>query len=302
MKLEKDELTDVRTVKLTAGYRLISGRRVQFAASSVGTNAERFLVPAAASPEGYRGTVYSPLLEETGLFRTFAETELDERAILKFANAYGLLGGNFNTAAIEKGKSVVEMRAESLGMWKHAIAQMQSMLLIWNSARDADTSVLSQFFHWNDRGVYYSIGDRVFEWIASPDDVEVFSRFTQGDLILPAMYLLQRRINLQLIEHQVTPKLLWHRGEGQLVMRVSANSLIGAMWLQFAKAVEGNRKYRQCQRQQCRKWFEVGQNTTARSDKKFCSPTCKSAAHREQKKEAAQVKTKRRKKHANSPR
>jgi len=59
--------------------------------------------------------------------------------------------------------------------------------------------------------------------------------------------------------------------------RVSVpKNLLGAIWIQFEEAVTDNKKFEKCA---CKKWFEVS-GKAARSDKKHCSATCRTKAHR----------------------
>lgn len=60
-------------------------------------------------------------------------------------------------------------------------------------------------------------------------------------------------------------------------------TLIGCIWTQFAMAVGRNQQFAECRH--CGKFFEIGSNLTARSDKRFCTNTCKANAHRKQKEE-----------------
>jgi len=236
------------------------------------------LVPAIASHEPQRVIGYSPLVAKTGLFKRFAETSQSEKEILKFANRYGCLGGTLSTAVRVDGESALSLHAESLKGWREAIEAMSEMLLIWESATKQNLTRLSSRIYWHGAAVSYKKAG-AYELIASEKtSPEVLERFSTGDIVQPALYLLQRRVNAQLAQHGVSPRLLWDSGEGKLVMRLGANSLIGALWLQFARAIEGNKDYKQCQN--CRDWMEVGGNRTARSDKKFCTPSCRTAAHR----------------------
>ncbi len=91
------------------------------------------------------------------------------------------------------------------------------------------------------------------------------------------MHYIQRQINEKLKEHNVTSRLLWDSRHTRLGLHIVPRSLIGRIWLQFARAIDGNRAFRRCQ--DCRKWFEVTPHVT-RTDRIFCSPTCKASAHR----------------------
>jgi hypothetical protein len=70
---------------------------------------------------------------------------------------------------------------------------------------------------------------------------------------------------------------------GGLALQVKPNSLLGALWIQFALAVAGNKKYRACAT--CRQWFELSPQI-ARTSKLFCSEACRSQAYRNRKEKA----------------
>jgi hypothetical protein len=62
---------------------------------------------------------------------------------------------------------------------------------------------------------------------------------------------------------------------GGLRLTFEVSSLIGAMWLQFALAVDGNREYRSCP--ECGEWWD---STETRSDRQTCSDRCRKRRHR----------------------
>jgi hypothetical protein len=61
-----------------------------------------------------------------------------------------------------------------------------------------------------------------------------------------------------------------------LRLTFEVRSLIAAMWLQFALAVDGQREYRPCP--VCGDWWDA---TEARSDRKTCSDRCRKRMHRQ---------------------
>jgi hypothetical protein len=61
------------------------------------------------------------------------------------------------------------------------------------------------------------------------------------------------------------------------------------MWLQFAQAIGGDRKYRACK--ECGKWFEVSTSDTGfRINRLFCSDACESKDYRDRKARAGALK------------
>jgi hypothetical protein len=88
------------------------------------------------------------------------------------------------------------------------------------------------------------------------------------------------------IESRVYPKLsldvsqsnLWDGKLGLLDLNNRPKNLIGAMWLQAAQAVSSNKTYRRCQ--SCNIWFELAPSI-ARSDKQYCTNSCRMKFHRD---------------------
>jgi hypothetical protein len=67
---------------------------------------------------------------------------------------------------------------------------------------------------------------------------------------------------------------------GRLNLVVEPVDLLSALWLQFARAVDGNRTYKRCERVGCSEWFELTPSVS-RSDRQYCSDSCKAKAWRE---------------------
>ena len=64
------------------------------------------------------------------------------------------------------------------------------------------------------------------------------------------------------------------------------NSLVGALWLQFARAVDGRKKYERCG--ECKTWFEVSLDA-ARTNRRYCKDPCRFKAYRRRQIEARQL-------------
>ena len=123
-------------------------------------------------------------------------------------------------------------------------------------------------------------------WIAGThlgDDV--LGRFVPGDLVKPALHYVQSTINEKL-EGRASPRLLWDAKRERLGLYIVPDGLIGALWLQFARAVERDSQFRQCA--ECGIWFELAPGT-ARADKLYCSTPCRTKAYRKRQAEAARL-------------
>jgi hypothetical protein len=267
ISVHMDELTDFRWSVPEESFCWAKGHRISDATRSEGA----FL---AMKLTGAKVRLYLPLIDEPALFKRFADTPPNRGGILAFANSYGsLTGGEIIMRADHKW-----VQGESFQFWKVSIAEMRTMVLLWEAAKAGNVEHLSKHIEWVPGSVLFR-GHNSSSTIADERmNPEVLARFRQGDLAVPAMYHLQREVNGRLANRGAVPKLLWNK-QNDLVIRISATSLIGALWLQFAKAIEGDREFRQCENESCRKWIEVGGSRGARSDKRFCTPTCKSRAH-----------------------
>jgi hypothetical protein len=232
---------------------------------------------------------YPVLCDETGLFRTFADTDWhSDDKIKEFANLYGRLG-------IEELIAHEVMWGERLSSWRNEIETMRKVILLSDWIEEGNMLNLGKVIVWASDGksVYYTESggpskvahdhsiDPVFSsgvccTIAS-DRVhpERIGKMKPGDPVIPAWNYIQQTINARLQQHNVCPRLLW---EGpRLSFFIAPVSLIGALWLQFADAIARRPRFGRCD--QCRKWFEFTRGK--RSDSRFCEIPCKNRWHRE---------------------
>ena len=73
-------------------------------------------------------------------------------------------------------------------------------------------------------------------------DPEILARFVPGDPIGPALHCMQSLINEHL-HQRASPRLLWEQSRDRLGLYIVPEGLIGALWLQFARAVERDAKF-----------------------------------------------------------
>ena len=260
---------------------------------------------------GVPGTVRNyPAFQETGLFRRFAATEPTKDGVLEFANAYGFLGGAVTIPVqLPAGKEPNQYFAgqgETMDGWGAEILAMRHLIALWEAARTGDGGSLAEFIRWKGKSVpgsepwprteVFYRGPRsrfekaeTFPIASEAVNPETLGRFQQGDAVQPAWYALQRIVNRKLTQHGAVPKLLWRIAprKSELEMHFVPQSLIGALWLQFAHGITGNKEYRQCE--QCGRWFEVA--AEVRQDGKFCQGACRSRAYRARQTEARKLHT-----------
>jgi hypothetical protein len=255
--------------------------------------------------EGYSGWRYQPLSAHTGLFREFAGTEPGQAGIKAFADRFGPLGPDIEKPIVlgdqgNRGRASLAM-GESLADWTDEILTMRLAIDLWEAARNGDVEQLERWISWTEdgRGVRMishpelpegqlpDPPDRVeLAWIASSllDD-DVLGRFVRGDLVKPALHYVQGKINAKL-EGRASPRLLWEADRDRLGLYIVPDGLIGALWLQLARAVERDSRFRQCA--ECGIWFELARGT-ARADKLYCSTPCRTKAYRKRQAEAVRL-------------
>jgi hypothetical protein len=103
--------------------------------------------------------------------------------------------------------------------------------------------------------------------------------------VKPALHYVQSKINAKL-EGRASPRMLWDAKRERLGLYIVPDGLVGALWLQFARAVERDNRFRQCA--ECGIWFELAPGT-ARADKLYCSTPCRTKAYRKRQAEAARL-------------
>lgn len=218
--------------------------------------------------------VYAPLLSQSGMHRDFVGIEPTEDGTLAFANRYGLLGMPEGLAAIVDGRPIL---AETLTAWQFAHTELRLALTLHDHIKGKRLRELASVISWSHGGVHYRDSERAVTIASRQDRPDILAHFQDGDLIEPAKWFLQRLVNQNLDRFTVTARLLRDTREpGKFTVHIVPKSLIGCMWLLFAKELEG-RSYRQCRH--CLRWFEIGGSRSARADKQFCNASCKAAFH-----------------------
>jgi hypothetical protein len=275
------------------GYQCLSTTR---AAGSAGQSGSAECV-AERLPTKRRA--YEPLVEHTGLFRTFAALPDDKDAIVAFADRYGLLvGGNEMMfvplprgdrgarSTVVIGGNLGSVPAERLETWRSEIAEMRELSDLWCAAKAADLKKLNLLLTWHgdDTVVYHHAGGRQeVVWRKKREPLPL----SEGELIKPAQFYLAKRLTQRLEgdkEHPAlaSPALIWDLDKNAPVLVLTPKNLLGALWLQFAQAVSGNKVFRECD--ECSTWFEVSK-AAFRINRMYCSGACKAKAYRRRREE-----------------
>jgi hypothetical protein len=273
-------------------------------------NKQRWMLTDGRPPgKSHMRKLYSPLTDFPGLYRTFAKLPLgDYEAILAFANQYGNLGiGGFVSPQepTPPPGPIPLMQGEGRIEWTAAIDDMRQAVMIWDWFTGGDTTNLSRYIQWSDaeyeedglttkkaaRWDYDSRPDLAKEKFGSSRRclsaiMPVLDLFKPRDVLMPASFLVQRWINDHLTK-RAAPHLVYHLHSGKRVIQIVPDSLLTGMWLQFARAIEGNKEFRACR--ECGRWFELSHRQADGRTKRreFCSDPCKSKDYRKRKDHAA---------------
>ena len=251
---------------------------------------ERVLVSRTPDP----ARIYRPLFEQPGLFRRFAELDESEGAVTDFASQFGpLLVPDRFVMPPWHPKKVQKLPRD---YWE---------TLKW------DALVSATQFNWGFQirrmGVIVRLHEAITSGdVAAIDRIVVWSGGTArlADGLLPlviggvkgerslksAMALRDQEISRAFRSRpKGEPVVHVQVAEGEL--RVVPASLLGAMWLQFAAAVEEKKRFRKCPARNCPVvWFEVSRGPLGvREDAQFCSPRCRHTAYRDRREDARRM-------------
>lgn len=238
------------------------------------------------------GASYEPLRDTRyrALFRTFADTETSEAGILRFAGRFGMLGSHGSLVRTPFHGDYLLM-GETLDTWKFHILRMRSLIVLSDLLEKGDKEGLVAlvrltpdfnfpvfFFHVSDdpqdnrrAAVYF---DSFHPELHSPEHILVQTRMC-----------LEREIN-QALQRDASPCVRYSEEDGKLHLTLSVSSLAGALWLQFALAVTGDKEYRPCT--ECGMWLEIAPDTY-RTNRGYCSDACRAKAYRDRKRKAKEM-------------
>ena len=276
----------------------------------------RYLLPRDLAAEPAQR--YDPLEDEPVLYRGFADLagHLDEARVLAFANKHGWLGLSNTLFEIRQGRRVgLPVAAERIEDWQSEAAELLSCVDAWDASTASDRDALGTFVVTklvNKRWRAYWTGGH----LVRPRDVNPALPELSGAIeirliermhppldhffpfgfpnALPASTGDLRRLAMLQVAQIVSGKLLVEPTQTARRVRFDADddrpelvdeprSLIGAMWLQLARSIDGDRRYRRCEA--CNRWFEVGlrrnYSGAARDVRRRQTKTCSTGCRKE---------------------
>ena len=209
--------------------------------------------------EEYEAT-FQPLEERTGLFRELAEFAPSEEEVLKFANRFGLLdsGGNLQVPT-EYGRATVH--AESLEFWKGEILALKFAVESWDVIVSGSAPALARLYQQLDSSPLPLAARRA-------------SHLDDDDPAKAVLSAIRRLADARLQNH-VETRLLFRSNLPRLDVCLQPVNLLGALWLQFALAMDAQKAFTKCA--QCGAPFEISRapKTGKRPDARFCGVRCR---------------------------
>jgi hypothetical protein len=246
----------------------------------------RVAVPAGDSVAlvGVEGESYVPLKDEPALFRIFAGIEDTPEAFADFARAYGSLDPLPDRIS-RTARSLPEGYAGDEEDWGEARENMALAIELWDELRDGSPSDLLAR-RWETKrvgdevGVYPKGPPQYWEGELMDSCLLIVAADSSDREIVQAM--LRSEVNQGLKFADVTPALApTNKSYGAgLRLTYRVGSLLGAMWLQLALAIDGNRDYRTCGG--CGLPWDA---TGARASRDWCSERCRQRIYRRSQKQ-----------------
>lgn len=235
------------------------------------------MVTTVAAEYRYWVRAYAPLTDEPALFRTFADLPATPEVIVAFADRYGMLGGAVVRRFLVPDSDEIGIGiGEPIEAWRDAIRDIRRVVQTWDRARESDPH--------RPRWQRPEKVTKVYRSGLCHNVAAVLRERWRPD-VLPNV---QRAINAKL-SAETSARMLWDREEGRLRLHLRPASLLGALWLQLAQAIDGNADYRRCR--VCAAWFELhpDRNRTSRA---YCGDACRVKAYRGRQARARELRAK----------
>jgi hypothetical protein len=289
-------LTKFRWSVPKSGFRWVDARRKKRARK------RRYLVEIDAEDPGGdpESEATDPLDDSPALFRTFADLEVSEAAILGFAHRHGALTDGESVYLSEGGTA----QGHSLELWKDEIHAMQDALKLWEAVRKRQPVDVQSLIgaRRDDFRTYPEYLLRVWrsQWRSvagyartAGSGVEQVADEAGFDDIDRALFVLQEASNSRLDANTsfgllfdpaaVLPSDLKRPAPrpGRLEARVTPLNLLGALWLQFIDSMGDKREFRRCE--ECGEWLAISPRAR-RNHSRYCDKPCKYRAYRKRRK------------------
>jgi hypothetical protein len=258
--------------------------------------------------DGARYRVYSPFKEESGLFLIFVHTEATREGMLGFANRFGCLGENSffefkDEPGVKEEWHIPSDYLESFDEWRLQILLMRHLVHLWQNAVAENQEELSRWITFQGRKLVhrfphpdlpkilvsrraYVHGLKGNELVLTEDNTaELTGLLRKKDVVLAALLLIQEGVRWY-FDIRLLASLRLDLEKRRLLLATFPQNLIHGLWLQFMRAVDGNRKHRICPT--CKRWFELAPGLN-RADRTTCSNSCRTRAYLQRQKQAVEM-------------
>ena len=247
---------------------------------------------------------YEPLRLERALFEEFARLSDEPEAFVAFAQAYGTLDTSSRASAEVDGPGGIP-----LAVWRAHRDLLRFAVDLWDAVEEgsADAVIgrhLTVAEHDAEAPAAFqkATGSPQVALVIAPlgEAEEITYRWAVNEYFVHDRPEPGREFPIAHLErHNLSPAAIARTTLAQFVTRncldlsvammvttspgaplrmtFQVDSLIAAMWLQLALAIDGKRKYRSCP--VCGRWWDA---TAARSDKLTCSDRCRKSKQRAQ--------------------
>ncbi len=250
-----------------------------------GENTPRLMLVGKRPERLNRRSVF-PIHEDSALFRNFAAMDPTPDEIINFVSRFGTLW---------------DADGEPFAEWEYEVRTMRFLIDIWDEVKAGRLTerFARHFARDNAPVVKYPYVDTViryepFLWKRAL----IREHMAKGATVLADHYsvggsgkphqearkYLVQAVNMRLSKLEPQTALDWVDGKYRLV--TCPRNLIGALWLQFALSISGNKSYRPCE--VCSRSMEMSPDVN-RADRRYCSDACRSRALRRRQKTAREM-------------
>jgi hypothetical protein len=276
-----DEIFDFRWFVSKGGYQIMRGHPGGILNWQPNAESESFVTDGIPIGQSAYDRAYHPLVTHPDLFLQFAASVRTEDGVLTFANRYGLLKGDevFATQELNLG-----IHGDPLADWMNEIRRMSETVALWE-LHQVGSPELAKIIRWRKDRVSYHWAFGGGTLASAEERPHWFKRWKHGETQRPTVMLIQIEINDHLNKH-VAAQIRWNAAGTALDAYFVPKNLLGAMWLQFARALLWPKKFRPCQ--VCRKLIEISTDPHSqvrkRTDALLCGDRCRSQKRRDKKK------------------
>src|SRR5262249_16845051 len=208
-------------------------------------------------------------------------------------NRYGALGLTIPQRFLaSEGLHDQEHSIEPLREWLSCLHWTRDMVKLWDLAREGDRKGLAALVRCDGEQIsafYTKYDARSTGWITKwwrDTSPEIFNLLSApSDVVTAAWLVLQDEVG-EVLDVLVRARFAWDREAVRPVLRLAPHGLFGAICLQFAQAIDGDRNYQACP--VCGRWFELAPGVN-RADKLMCSDACRMRAYRQRQERARQM-------------